>query len=188
MRSARFVGSVVALVTLVASACGVRVQDAPTAVPEATLPVDAADQPEAVTPDVERADVYFVQADRLLRVERRVRPTGLNGLLSALAGGPNSAEVERGIRTAVPPGTRLRAGADAGSLAVVDVSEGFLDVTGEEQILAIAQVVFTATSSDGVASVVFRLRGELIEVPRADGVLSPTPVSRDDYEPMRPPS
>ena len=59
-------------------------------------------------------------------------------------------------------------------------------LSSDDQLLALAQLVFTLTARPGIGQVRFTLRGEAIQVPRADGSLVATPVSRDDYSAVAP--
>ena len=60
---------------------------------------------------------------------------------------------------------------------VVELAE----VTGPDQVLAIAQVVMTLTSLPGVDSVQFVRDDETVEVPLPDGTLVRRPLTAADY-------
>ena len=86
------------------------------------------------------------------------------------------------MRTAVgsPPvvgEVRLNAG-----VAHVDVLPSISTLGGDEQLLAVAQLVCTLTGLPGVGLVAFTLDGSPVAVPRGDGSLTNGPVSRDDYD------
>jgi spore germination protein GerM len=74
-----------------------------------------------------------------------------------------------------------------GGTAIVDLSRPFTALSGSDQLLALAQIVFTLTSRPGIGQVQFTLGGAAIDIPRANGSLTPSPVSRDDYGPLSPP-
>jgi spore germination protein GerM len=63
----------------------------------------------------------------------------------------------------------------------IDLNRVFAAVGGEEEILAVAQIVLTATSIEGVDLVAFQLDGVPTDVPVASGALSVDPVGAADY-------
>lgn len=74
----------------------------------------------------------------------------------------------------------------SGGVAVIDLSEGFTDISGSDQLIAIAQLVYTSTGRPGVGQVTFTLEGEPIEIPRDDGSITSGSVTRDDYRDLAP--
>jgi len=118
-------------------------------------------------------------------VERRTDATTTSAALEHLAEGPTRAEAATGIRTALPPEV---VGVDEGladGLTTVSVSRGFTGTAGGDQLLAVAQVVWTLTDLPGVATVRFVVEGAPVEVP-TDGGLTDRPVDRDDYRSAAP--
>lgn len=85
------------------------------------------------------------------------------------------------LATAVPDPAPVRSVQVEGGVAAVDLDESFGELGTEPQQLAIAQIVCTVTSLPGIGQVRFALAGNPIDVPDGDGVLTPGPVSRDDY-------
>jgi spore germination protein GerM len=57
---------------------------------------------------------------------------------------------------------------------------------GTEQLIALAEIVYTATARPGVGQVSFTLEGEPIEIPRGDGSLTSDAVTRGDYRELAP--
>ena len=168
------------VLALLSAGCGVRGESTPTRLEEIALPpepVPAEARPEDEGP---ATVVFFVRGERLEAVERSTTPS-LTAAMRGLLEGPRETEAEGGLRSAVPAGTSLRSASLADGLATVDLSEEFSSVVGPEQVLAIAQVVYTATSIEGVAEVRFAIDGEPIDAARGDGSLSTGPVRRDDY-------
>lgn len=134
---------------------------------------------------VTQVGVFLVEADRVVEVVRAAAVTGLGPALELLLEGPTEAELAAGIRTAVPPGTALRsARVDAGT-ALIDLTSTLVEVGGQEQILAVAQFVLTATALDGIERVRVALDGQAVEVPRADGTLTPGPLTAADFASLR---
>ena len=64
----------------------------------------------------------------------------------------------------------------------IDLDPAFVDLPAEEQRLAIAQIVLTASDRVRTIQVAFSIAGEAIEVPRGDSSLGGGAVRRADYE------
>ena len=138
-------------------------------------------------PDV-KAPVFLVQAEHLVKVQRSGPPGDLSGVLNLLLDGPKQQEFAAGVRTAISPQTELRSARLEGDTAVVDLSTAFVEVGGEEQILAVAQIVLTGTAVPGVVQVRLLLEGQAVEIPRADGTLTSDTLRVADYEGLLQPS
>lgn len=171
------------------TACGIPQDKQPTTTPGGVLmpavaPSAAAPPGGAAGPSVVEADlaVYLVQAEHLERVVRMAPRHDLTTALQVLLAGPTEAELGAGIRTAISPQTGLRSARLDGDTALVDLSAAFVEVGGQEQILAVAQVVLTATAVPGVRRVRFLLEGQAVEIPRADGTLSSESLGPADYQ------
>jgi spore germination protein GerM len=98
--------------------------------------------------------------------------------------GTTEPEERASLRSAVPPGTRLIDLAVDGNTVRIDLNPAFASVGGEEETLAVAQIVLTATGTLGVDRVLFQLEGVPTAVPVAGGALSTAPVGADDYAPL----
>ena len=178
--------SVLALVAVIAGiGCGIPEDEGPTAIPGGVLsPVfapgngAASDRPGIPHGD---APVYLVQAEQLVRVVRRSSPSDLSAVVRLLLDGPTESEFAAGLRSAISPRTTLHSARIDGDTAVVDLSVSFVEVGGQEQILAVAQIVLTAAAVPGVTQVRFLLDGEAVDVPRADGTLTSDTVRAVDY-------
>ncbi|MGY1887458.1 GerMN domain-containing protein [Blastococcus sp. SYSU DS0753] len=163
--------------------CGVGSQPRPerVAVPAATagspaLPTDDAG-PEVV--------VYFVHGAELAPVPRAAQAATPGSILALLAAGPTRAEVIGGLRTALAPQSIAVDEGLPGGMTSVSVTEEFARITGGNQLLAVAQVVWTLTELPGTGQVRFLLDGRPVEVP-TDGGLSDGPVGRDQYRSVAP--
>jgi hypothetical protein len=177
-------------------ACGVPKDHEPRAidpgnVPFALLaPTSSAPEPTVAGPSsLETATVYLVDAQgHLVATTREVRfPATLPKVVSALLAGVTDAEAARKLRSAIAPGTKLR-GLDGPieGVLTVDISDDLLGVTGRRQIEALAQVLFTVTSVRGVEQVLFEFEGERHDVPRGDGELTSSPLTRRDFRTLEP--
>lgn len=131
--------------------------------------------------------VYLIDAAApgqvaLLRgVGRDVTPTP-TAVLEALLDGPTAGELERRLRTAIPPDTELRSARfSSRTTLTVDLTEPIFDATGAELVDAVSQLVFTSSEVEGVQQVELRVDGELQEWPRGDGTLVDRPLTVFDF-------
>jgi hypothetical protein len=173
----------VAVVCTLGAACGIPSDRQPTVLPggvvaPAVAPSEPAGQPAA---DVD-VSVFLVQAEQLVKVVRDAPSAGLRNALDLLLAGPREAELAAGLRTAISPQTALRSTRLAGDTGVVDLNVALVEVGGQEQILAVAQIVLTATAVPGVRQVRFLLEGQAVEIPRADGTLTSEALRPVDYQ------
>jgi hypothetical protein len=190
MRAA--VGGVVAALVL-AAGCGVPTDSHPRALPRRDVPFDllapaatstVTSTPVAVTTEV---PVYLVGPGRLVAVRRLVQsPPSLFRVIESLLAGPTTDEAAAGLRTAVPNQARLLSVRAQSGVATIDLSPEFAASGGQEQILALAQLVFTATSAQGVLGVKISLDGKPVEVPRGDGTLTQEALGPSDYARVAP--
>ena len=131
--------------------------------------------------------VYFVRDDRLVTSLRRVDGDNAPAeIVRMLLDGPTREEAARNITSDIPEGTRLISLDVVGSIATVDLSEQFGTAGGSDQVLAVAQIVYTLTSTGAVRAVQFAIGGKVIEEPDGSGSLASTPRSRADYAQVAP--
>ncbi|HET7652998.1 MAG TPA: GerMN domain-containing protein [Acidimicrobiales bacterium] len=168
----------------VAAGCGVPSQSSPHVIRDAALPRDTATTRPTVAAVVD-ARVFFVRGNRPVPVTRRAAGSGLDDVLDALLAGPTDAEVAGGVRTTLPAGAAIGVdGVTAEGVATLDIGSLLDGVTGQEQILAFAQLVLTATDAAGVDSVTFERAGRRVEAPTVDGTLVSRPLTAGDYAPL----
>jgi L,D-transpeptidase catalytic domain/Sporulation and spore germination/Putative peptidoglycan binding domain len=99
-----------------------------------------------------RIDVWFVRDGGLEKVTRRVG--GIEGAVRALLAGPNAREHSRGLRSAVPRRTPLRAVTVSRRVVTVDLGARFAAGRDDATLRArVAQLVRTVSSVPGVAGV-----------------------------------
>lgn len=187
---ARIAGALAGLVALAALAvgCGVAPQDDATRVDPANVPFGLLDGGTTTTAvdEGEATLIYLIADDRLVGVDRQVPDDATAGdLLGLVVAGPTDAERSLGITTAVPAGAVASADESRG-VAQVDLTAAFGDVRSGEQLLALAQLVYTLTQRPGLGGVEFTLDGEPIDVTLADGTVVVGPLSRDDVADMAP--
>jgi spore germination protein GerM len=190
--------AVVAMVAVAASsaACGVPTNGAPTAIAKGQAPFDVLNPATSTTvnssaPVVGVSESIFLVApnQHLFAVSRNLAltaaPANLAEIVAALLEGPTAAESSVGLQSFLTPGTKVSATV-AGGIATINFSANPIPV-GPNQILAIAQVVFTATAAQlGVTGVAFQIAGQPIGVPTALGAQVPGPVDRTSYAPQAP--
>lgn len=189
--NARFVVTLGIALVVLATACGVPNDSAPREIDAQNVPFSllaptggatSTTAPSALAP-MSRVTIYLADAEGdLVPVQREVQAPGtLRKAIEVLLRGPTTDEADT-LRTAITSATRLLhiSGPEDG-LVIIDLSHQLLDVTGRQQILALAQVVYTATSRRNVERVLFRIDGEPIEVPTGDGTLTAEPLDRLRY-------
>jgi spore germination protein GerM len=137
------------------------------------------------TPAVATADVlvFFVKDDRMIPKVRQVNaPPTVAKALTALLLGVQPDESREEVRSAIDPTAAIQARALDPATYLVDLSAEFAQGPSSEQVLALAQIVYTATQFEGVTSVRFTLDGVPIEVPTGTGSLTSAAVGRDAFE------
>jgi len=174
----RWIGGL--MVALLATACGVPLDSAPE-----TIAVDLGDASELDLPvgdDLAPVTFFLVEDGGLVPVTHELPlPISVESVTSFLVEGIDPTGNGPGLRTSIPTGTRVLGVERDGAVAEVDLSRDFAAVGGEEELLAVAQVVLTLTELDGVRAVAFELAGVATDVPLPDGALSNDPVAADDY-------
>lgn len=173
------------------AACGVPTDSSATVADPDDVPFDLLDTgttttaaPTAGTPAGPAVRLCFVLDGAGVVPVSRARdeiPGAADDLVDVLAAVPTEAETQRGLSSALPEPSPAIGVAVQGGVAVVDLDATFSDLSADQQLLAVAQVVCTLTDQPGVGQVRFTLEGERIEVPRGDGALTASPVTRDDY-------
>lgn len=128
--------------------------------------------------------VYLVnEQDLLVPVMRSTASRDSASIVEAL-GDLTADEVRLGLRTLLDDdGTDplvLDVGISRG-VATADLAAAFLDLDGETQVLALAQLVLTLTSLPGVGQVAVTTENAPTDVPRADGTTTSDAVAAIDY-------
>lgn len=182
--------SVVSCVFLAAAACGVPASEQPRRIDPSDVPYSLL----ATTPATPitalsgpTTNVYLVEGDRL--VLRRRHITGLNipaEALRSLLVGPTPSESRHGLSSDIPAQTRLYSLDLKGSVAMVDLSPTFGTARGSQQVLAVAQIVFTVTASRYIDAVRFAVAGRPIDVPNGSGSLTGGVKTRGDFQQLAP--
>lgn len=145
-------------------------------VPQSTLPVATVD-----------STIYLRDGDHLVAVKRSVpAPLLVGTLLSALVQGPTQDEAAKGYTSSVGPQASVLNAQVTDATAVIDISDAFSGIGVQEQIVGLAQIVYTATELPGVQNVRIQLNSQPASVPRGDGSATIDPLTRADYPSLAP--
>jgi len=169
---------------LVVSGCSIQPDASPN-----DLPADRAE----VFGDVATGDVaagtnriYLLaptnpEAPQRLRPAQRDVPPVPKSVLDSLFAGPNAAERDAQLDTAIPADARVLAARPVGQLLTIDLTDVFDELNPEGLRLAVAQIVSTATDIEGVQSVQLRIDGEPRVWPLGNGELTDRALTKYDY-------
>jgi hypothetical protein len=147
----------------------------------ATSPSTAAPQPSV------RVVVYLVQGERLVAVYRfAALGDGLASVLGALGQPLTPGQSSSGLRSALP--TRLTgwSGHLRGAVAQVSMPAGFDRLSVPEQVLALAQLVYTVTANTYATGVELVQGAHPLAMPDQDGQLVTGPLHRADFTRLAP--
>jgi spore germination protein GerM len=171
------------------TACGVPIDGQPRDIPK---PAEVPRQDVAAATTDTGPRVYFLitpsgQQDDVLAAATRDVASDAASVLDQLFKGVSPEEATR-LRTAIPNDTRLVSPpelATDGTL-LVNVSDAFFKSTGDLQIKAVAQIVFTSSGLGGVQRVKIEVDGQSYPWPRSDGTLAEDAVTPYDYPELDP--
>jgi hypothetical protein len=139
--------------------------------------------PDATVPIIRYPlDVYWVTGDSVSPLRRPNTESTVAEAVGALRAGPTVGESLAGYRNAITSEDMILGASEGAGRATVDLSSEFLLLPSGEQLLVLAQVVYTLTVIPGVGLVEFQLEGSPLSVPTSDGSSKSEPVSRDDYD------
>jgi spore germination protein GerM len=184
MRFVRLAAALAAMSLL--AACGISDDDSPRDIAVADQNELGIDSEHNVGAAVGTARIYLLapqvagQAQSLLPVARDVTESPPE-VLQALLAGPNSVELARQVRSAVPSDTRLLSARLQGGVLRVDISKNLLQLSGDDLVDAIAQIVFTSSEVEGVQSVKILVEGADQQWPAGNGKLQSEPLTVYDY-------
>ena len=181
-----------ASIVVLAAACGVPTQSEPVAVDPTLVPNQLlsgqSPEPRSIPalPTGERTVSYFVEEDRLVAVQRAAdggtRRDHLRHALRTLLGGPTVEEQAEGLSTSLPPELGLSVASIDKAEATIDLADQLRNLPTSDLIVAVAQIVLTATAVPGVESVRLTQRGRSIEAPLIDGSRTADPLTAATYQ------
>lgn len=131
--------------------------------------------------------LYDPAAGHLVPVTRRVESSGPSAVIAELESGPSEAEATLGLQSALSEIDAIDGLRVDGTRVTVDLTETFTELSGTEQRIALAQLVFSLTDRTEVEELGVTVEDAPVEVPRGDGTLTGDPVGRSDYEALAPP-
>ena len=163
--------------------CGVTAQDHPEPIEIPAIP--SASQATDLDSGSVETRVYFVRGTRLEPVTRGLSADDVDSALGALVTGPGRGDVLSGLRTAIAPQSHLMITTVADGTVQVDLPRELTGLTGGNQLLAFAQLVWTLTEVPDVRAVEFESAEAQVEVPTDSG-LAAGAVVREDYASVGP--
>jgi Sporulation and spore germination len=183
--------ALLALLSLLVAGCGVPSQDRPVVIDPTNVPnsllATARPEPDSTpTPSLEAKPVtYFVEAGMLVGVERdlphaSLRPR-LESAIAALLLGPTGTEQSAGLGTAIPNNLLLNVGEIHDGEVIIELTGEPRNSPTEENVLAVAQIVLTATAQPEIDRVRLTRDGEPVDAPLIGGTLKYTALTANDY-------
>jgi Sporulation and spore germination len=131
--------------------------------------------------------LYLLRRGHLVAVARELpAPASFDARLRALVAGPTTEEAGRDLSSVVSAPGLSFTGSLLASLAVINLPEVFLQLAADDQIDALAQLVYTATAIPDINWVSFRVNAQHVTVPRPDSSTTAAPVTRADYQALAP--
>ena len=187
---------VLAVATLVTTACSVPEDGQPRALDPSRLPEDLTmptEPPEPTPLITQEVLIYLIDENNLLSAVPRdvASPARPSTVLEALFSAPNEEETEQALSTALPLPAEIEAvSVDVNSsndlVTVALSSEVFEErLEGETRQLAVAQLVFTATETTGMTRFSLWLNDNPVPLPTDSGE-SDAPVTRNDFQSVDP--
>jgi hypothetical protein len=131
--------------------------------------------------------VFFLQGDRLAaQLAWLPSRDPVDQALADLVAGPAPGGAGAALRTALPGSVEQLDSTLTDGVAVVNLPTTLDRLGAHNEILAVAQIVFTATAQPGITSVRLTSGGAPMEVPTGSGRLVTRPVTRQDYPGLAP--
>jgi len=182
---------------LILVSCGIPLDDDPQvlALPEQNSPETTTTTGVPEPGEGQTKTLYFIKDGILITVQRELAdPVANQDVFDALTAGPTEEELELGIESRLTETFDSRVILANEVLTVDILNEGGLEFEGDQRILAIAQIVFTATvSTDAAAGVRFQEFGEYVQETNGAGELQeldtdgiPIPLRTADFDELRP--
>ena len=172
-RARRVVGVVLAVALVAVGGCGIESDSSPrdVAANERSLTANAGSEGDEAGGT---SRIYLVAPAEagdpsLLRSTTRDVESGATPLITSLLAGPNVEELAARLVTNIPQETELLSTRSSGDVLFVDLSPEITELSGGLLVLAVAQIVFTATEIDGVRAVRLRVDGLDQRWPKGDG-------------------
>ncbi len=170
--------------------CGVGVDAAPHVVNSKDVPFTLLSQapPTTGVPSTGHfVTLFLAGASRLVATNRKLAtPVSIGKVLRALGDGPTSAQAAAGLQSPLSIAAPLSVYRASGRRVTVDMSASFTRLTEQDQVVAMAQLVYTLALFPEIRSVFVRIDGRPARVPTDKGTLSAGPLHRRDYVALAP--
>lgn len=148
-------------VAVVATGCGINMDDAPRVVDaQLSTTTTVATQQQGPVESV----LYYVAEGSIVPATAMLPDRSVTTLIEALLKTPPKPLSDIGAYSSIPSGSTLLASKLTGTMLMVDMSSAFDNVVGVSRQQAIAQIVLTVTQQSAIRSVEFRVNGERIQV------------------------
>ncbi len=125
--------------------------------------------------------ICLLQDGNLVPVTRRLAERADLQTIAQALGALSDSEAAQGLQTAVSGPDEISSVTLTSGTALVDFAKEAEQTLTADPLATAAQLTCTLTAQPGVGLVRFSVDGTAIEVPTADGALTDSPVSRDDY-------
>ena len=195
LRTAASVAGIGAAVAVLLAGCGIPTESAARSISHSQVPYHllSPTAPTVTTPTLNSfvtINVYFTVTNKSVVKEPRFIPppaASLTAVIDALLKGPKLSELQTGVQTSLDSGVKLLSAHVADGIAKVNFNPAFADISGYQQVLAVAQVVWTVATWPGGAlhgtgiGVEFEIGGFEIQVPLSTGRLVTGPVHLKQY-------
>lgn len=182
------------------AACGIPTGGGPTAIAKADVPFHLLNPPTASTTTTTPSGAVQPESIYLADPSQRVAPVArevavpsspsdtINEVLDALLDGPTAEESAAGLQSFLVTGTKPQVSTSiSGTVATVDFTTPPVPAGSPNQVLAIAQIVFTVTQRQfGINAVSIQINGQAAAVPTATGATVSGPVGQLSYLPQAP--
>lgn len=184
------IGPVLAALSCALSACAVGADSTPRDIEQGTVVVR--EPSDVAQPAVGAGRIYLtvpgVSGDptRLRSVARDVGDDP-DAVTAALLAGPNTDEFADQLRSAIPVGLQvLGLQRRSGGVIEVNVTGELRQLSGDTQVLALAQIVYTLSELSGVRSVRVTVDGASVQWPDGSGELTTGPLTVYDFPGLEP--
>ena len=186
----------IAALALVLLACDIEAQEQsePLAVevdgPTTTTTTTGRPEPPSTdrAPEVEFvATVFLIDEDDQLVPATRILTAPddtagrIGATIEALVDGLTDAEAAEGRRSAIPATTAVREVVVRAGTVRVDVSEDFAAIGGRSEVLAVGQLVLSATTLPEIERFTLHIGGEAVSLPLPSGALIDEPVTQEQF-------
>jgi hypothetical protein len=170
----------------VAAGCAIPTQGAPSTMAASKVPFNLLDphlptttttlpKPTSLVP----VKVFYLNSSNQLTAASRVvaAPAPLTAIITSMLAGPTKAETAQGISTAIPSNVTVLSATTQAGIVTVNMNAAFGDIIGNSIELAVAQIVATIATENGLnTGVIFEIEGQRTSVPIANGSQVTEPV------------